>query len=401
MLSPASDAATAALSVTEAMPAPAAVAAPWFDIPSPFAASATKFPLERYGDIKVDLTGQWLIKRLLPSRGLCVVYGPPGCGKSFLTLHAMLHVASGMSYAGQKTYQGRVIYIAAEGQGGFRKRVCAAGDELKVDKSLQFDLIPVAPNLGADDGDAAALIEAIQQKARQGDAPVGAIVIDTLSRTLAGADENGEGLATFIKNAGLIEQAFKCLVMPVHHTGWEGTRMRGWSGLHGACDAEWAVSEQEGKHVVQVPKMKDGEQGIEWYFDLRTVPVGMDEDNEPVTTCVVDLKSTPAKTVAAVKQKAAGKPLSRSQREFAAAFDEALKANGHDHRDTSGATVRAVYVEDVRRYFAKRWASDEINERARQKKVSSSFNRALAALPPPYHTQAEADGSRDRVWKNA
>ena len=266
-------------------------------------AALTKFPLERYGDIEEELTGQWRIKRLLPSRGLCVVYGPPSCGKSFLTLHAMLHVASGTPYAGHKVHQARVVYIAAEGQGGFRKRVRTAGAELKLDKSLQFDLLPVAPDLGTAGGDALALIEAIQRKARQGDAPVGVIVIDTLSRTLAGADENGEGLATFIKNAGLIEQAFKCLVIAVHHTGWEGNRMRGWSGLHGACDAEWGVSEQEAKRLVQVPKMKDGEQGLEWQFALRTVTIGVDEDNEPVTTCVVDLQSNPAKAVAASKRR--------------------------------------------------------------------------------------------------
>ena len=71
MLSPASGAATAS---EEALPAPAAVkpvaeastqAAPWMDMPSPFAAAPgdagkekpAKFPLERYGDIKVDLIG--------------------------------------------------------------------------------------------------------------------------------------------------------------------------------------------------------------------------------------------------------------------------------------------------------------------------------------------------------
>src|SRR5208337_1582957 len=108
-----------------------------------------KFPLIRYGDIKPVLTGQWLIKKLLPARGLCVVYGPPGCGKSFLTLHAVLHVASGKDYAALKTRQARVVYVAAEGQGAFRKRVRAAGDALGLDETtLQFDLVEVVPNLG-------------------------------------------------------------------------------------------------------------------------------------------------------------------------------------------------------------------------------------------------------------
>jgi hypothetical protein len=411
MLPPASG----ALSSAEALPAvaePASAveaqpqaAATWRDTPNPFEASASagasaKFPLIRYRDIKPVLTGQWLIKGLLPSRGLCVVYGPPGCGKSFLTLHAMLHAAAGKEYAGRKVRQARVVYIAAEGQGGFRKRVRKAGDALGLDDTLQFDLIEVTPNLGISGGDASALIQAIKQQAQECDAPVGAIVLDTLSRTLCGADENGEGMATFIENAGSIEQAFECLVIPVHHTGRDVDRgPRGWSGLHGADDAEWAVSEKEGKHLVYISKMKDGEDGLKWQFALKVVTIGLDEDNEPVTTCIVDLQSEPAKRTETAKKKAAGRQPPRSQREFEAAFNEALKAHGHDYRDASGATVCAVLVEQVRRYFAKRWASDEIDERKRQQKVSATFNRALGSLPPSYRTQAEANGAHDRVWK--
>jgi hypothetical protein len=312
----------------------------------------------------------------------------------------MLHVAAGKEYAGRKVRQARVVYIAAEGQGGFRKRVRAAGDALGLDETLQFDLIEVTPNLGISGGDAPALIQAIKQQAQACDAPVGAIVIDTLSRTLCGADENGEGMATFIENAGFIEQEFECLVMPVHHTGRDVSRgPRGWSGLHGATDAEWDVSAKEDRHAVHIPKMKDGEDGIEWQFDLKVVTLGFDEDKEPVTTCLVNLQSEPTKKIETAKKPAAGRQSPRSQREFEAAFNEALKAHGHDYRDASGATVRAVLVEQVRRYFAKRWASDEIDERKRQQKVSATFNRALGSLPPSYRTQAEANGAHDRVWK--
>ena len=144
MPSPASGPATAAVSATEAAAAREAqpqAAKHWLDTPNPFAAStpagaSAKFPLIRYRDIVPVLTNQWLIKGLLPSRGLCIVYGQPGCGKSFLTLHAMLHVAAGKAYAGRRVRQARVVYIAAEGQGGFRKRVHAAGRALALNEGL-------------------------------------------------------------------------------------------------------------------------------------------------------------------------------------------------------------------------------------------------------------------------
>ena len=150
------------------------------------------------------------------------------------------------------------------------------------------------------------MVEAIRQQAQEGDAPVGAIVIDTLSRALGCADENGEGMAAFIENAGIIEKALGCVVAPVHHTGWDVSRMRGWSGLHGADDVEWAVSKKEGKHEVHVQKMKDGEDGLKWQFAFKVVPVGLDEDNDVVTTCVVNLQIAPAEgTEAAAVDKAA------------------------------------------------------------------------------------------------
>ena len=202
--------------------------------PAPF-----KFQIVRYKDIKSVLVGQWLIKRLLPANGLCVIYGPPGCGKSFLALHAVLHIASGSDYAGCAVRQDRVLYIAAEGQGGFGNRVKAAGKALEVPSTLQFDLLTVAPNLGREEGDAEQLIQEIKAQAKKEDAPLVAVVIDTVSRTMGGSDENSQGMQAFVNNAGNVARELDCLVIAVHHTGRdEGRGMRGWSGLHGACDAE-------------------------------------------------------------------------------------------------------------------------------------------------------------------
>ena len=363
------------------------------------AAPASKFKLTRFRDIKPVLSGMWLIKGLLPARGLCTVFGEPGCGKSFLTLDMALHVAAGRDYAGRKVKQARVVYIAAEGQGGFRNRVMEAAKLLDLGADLQFDLIEVAPNLGVQDGDAAELIAAIEAQSEPGDSPVGAIVIDTTSQTMGGQNENLEGMATFIVNANSISAHFACLSIAIHHVGKSDTQTpRGWSGLHGANDAEIKVSGLENPHGALICKQKDGEPNWSFQFNLNRAEVGVDEDGDVVTTCTVETLDTPIQ--AAAPSKTTGQRLPRRQREFDTAFTEALLASGVDYYiDGDGPMVRAIYVHQIRSHFAKRWATDEQDKRARQKKTSDAFKSTLKTLPPKYHTRTEADG--ERIWRTS
>lgn len=363
-------------------------------------AAASKFKLTRFRDIEPVLSGMWLIKGLLPSRGLCTVFGEPGCGKSFLTLDMVLHVAAGLDYAGRKTKQARIVYIAAEGQGGFRNRIIEAAKALNLDGSTQFDLIEVAPNLGVKNSDAAELIKAIEDQAEDGDSPVGAVVIDTASQTMGGENENLEGMATFIVNANAIAAHFQCLSVALHHVGKSDTQTpRGWSGLHGANDTEIKVTGLENPHGAKIMKQKDGETGLSFQFNLHRVEIGNDDDGDAVTTCIVEKLDTPALQSASANQKEVGKPrVSRSQREFDAAFNEALLASGEDYRiDGDGPMVRAVYVHQIRQHFAKRWATDEQDKKARAKKTGNVFRATLKALPPKYHTRGEEDG--ERIWR--
>ncbi len=256
--------------------------------------SKFKFPFVRHDQIKLNLDNQYLIKGLLPAQGLAVVYGAPSSGKSFLTLHAMLHVATGLEYAGRRVRKGRVLYIAAEGQGAFRNRVWAAKQALGV-QAEDFILIEVAPNLGARAGDTNTLIKEIRAQLRQGEAPPDVIAIDTLSQTMFGEDENQEGMATFITNSGTIRQELGGLIFPVHHVGKdEGRGMRGWSGLHGACDCEWETLNKDGERSVHLEKYKDGLDGTTWRFRLQQTELGKDKDGDPVTTCTVEIIGEPA-----------------------------------------------------------------------------------------------------------
>ena len=75
--------------------------------------------------IRPKLGGRYLVKGMLPSGALTVVWGAPKCGKSFWTLDVVAHIACGLPYRGLKVRQGPVVYIAAEGAEGFEARARA------------------------------------------------------------------------------------------------------------------------------------------------------------------------------------------------------------------------------------------------------------------------------------
>jgi hypothetical protein len=79
------------------------------------------------------------------------------------------------------------------------------------------------------------------------------------------------------------------MVLIVHHAGKDVDRgARGWSGLRAAADAEISITRNEEDRVASVTKLKDGVDGLDFAFKLNVVNIGMDEDQEPITSCVVE-----------------------------------------------------------------------------------------------------------------
>lgn len=370
-----------------------------------------KFKTTRCRDIELSFEDEWIIEDLLPGSGFGTVFGPPGCGKSFFALHLVLHAAAGIPYAGHATKKVRVVYVAAEGQAGFRKRVKAAEKALGLSNDIQFDLIEVAPNLGTGDDDLSPLIEAIQSGAEEGDEPVKIIVIDTLSRSLGGADENGPGMAKFIENCGVMSRQINdCLVLCVHHTGKDASRgMRGWSGLHGATDVEYEASRKGDIRSARMTKMKDGEDNLGWTFKLNQVEVGRNpKTDKPVTSCVVELLSDPAPVDADTASSGDSKSkVPRSLRVFGDAFNEAMIVHKRPISLTgAGAistTVDAVDVDHVQAEFSKRWITGEAKDedgkvkRRREQATWKAFKSIVKTLPPQYKTKTQ--NGVEYIWR--
>lgn len=256
--------------------------------------------------LKPDLETRSLVKGLLNAAAVALIFGESGCGKTFFTLDLALHIAGGLDWFGRRITRGRVVYVAAEAGRSIRNRVAAFAQERCSDQSeIDFAAV-VSPvdlcHLGKSD-DVARLIAAI------GSAQL--VVIDTVSRALAGGNENApDDMGAFVNALDLIRDKLGCAIIAVHHIGKDASRGgRGHSLLHCAVDTEIEVQRREGDVcVATVTKQRDGPSGGEIAFKLRQVELGEDQDGDPVTSCVTEPSDfTPPpkiKTVTGAAQKA-------------------------------------------------------------------------------------------------
>ena len=81
-----------------------------------------RIELLAFDEMKLNTERRHLVKGLMPRVGLCVVWGPPKCGKSFWVFDLAMHVALDRPYRGRRVQGGAVVYCAFEGAHGFSAR---------------------------------------------------------------------------------------------------------------------------------------------------------------------------------------------------------------------------------------------------------------------------------------
>lgn len=246
-----------------------------------------KFIARRAAELATVASTQWLIKGVLPrSRDPIILFGASGAGKSFVALDLCCAVARGMAWRDCRVRVGRCLYIAAEGGTGVGKRIKAYCDYHQIDiNALQIDVVTAAPNLLEQD-DVTEIVKTIS-----GFGPYDLVVIDTLAQVTPGANENtGEDMGRVLANIKSIQNATDATVIAVHHAGKDLTRgSRGWSGIKAAAEAQLEVvrDDDTNQRYIRVEKMKDGEDGARFGFKLDVLQIGVDEDGDAVTSCVV------------------------------------------------------------------------------------------------------------------
>ena len=225
---------------------------------------------------------KWRVRGVLPAVGVAALFGPSASGKSFLGFDLAAYIAEGRDWFGRRVKAAPVVYLALEGEAGFRLRAeaweQANGRTLPPGLRLVlqgFKLAGDVPDL------AAAILAAVG---------AGAVVfVDTLNASAPGMDENGPADAGLIlESAKALQRLTAGLVVLVHHTGKDASKgMRGHSSLFAAMDAAIEVTRDGDRREWKVSKAKDGQDGEAFPFRLEVVQLAPDEDGEPVSSCVV------------------------------------------------------------------------------------------------------------------
>jgi hypothetical protein len=243
----------------------------------------SKFRIIPFRDLRPGTDRNYAVKGLVPRKGTVIVWGPPKCGKSFWTFDLMMHVALDWKYRDRRVVSGEVVYCPFEGAEGFNARAEAFRRYHKLDpeQDVPFFLLPSHAKLVRDHK---ALIEAIRAQSIK---PT-VVVLDTLNRSIDGSESKDEDMGAYLSAAEAIEEAFGCVVIIVHHCGVDGTRPRGHTSLTGNTETQLAVKRDAAKNVVvEIEYMKDGPEGDRFTSRLETVDIGVDEDGDPMYSCVV------------------------------------------------------------------------------------------------------------------
>ena len=320
-------------------------------------------------EVRLDLTNDCLIKNWLSESAISVIYGDSNCGKSFFALDLAYHVAAGHGWFDQKVKAGSVLYVAAEGGRGFGKRIAAVKlqkPDLHAAGSQNLNLLPLQVDLhGADD--ASAIINQAEPSQYR------LVVVDTLAMSIGeGSENDGRDMGMFISNIMRLKAYFNCHILIVHHTGKDRSKgARGHSSLRAALDTEIELKADGLVRVASVTKQRDMESGKKVAFTLEVVELGLDEDLDAVTSCVVSPADVPDSM--AKKKRMDGYNQVAHQ-----ALHDALKKYGRkiadsEHYPSNRQVVDAsLWFED----FKLRRAEDGATPNA----VRKSFNRAWDRL---------------------
>jgi hypothetical protein len=194
-----------------------------------------------------------------------------------------------MEWLGRRTRQAPVIYLAAEAGQSIHNRVRAFKLRHNIE-DLQVALVTCPVNLFDAGADTEPLISLVNEIEEQTGAKVRLIIVDTLSRAMAGADENAsDDMGALVRNSDRIREKTGAHVMWVHHTGKDATKgARGHSLLRAAVDTEIEVSRTVDGIAVRVTKQRDMVGGDEFTVKLLPVELGISQWGTALTSCTVD-----------------------------------------------------------------------------------------------------------------
>jgi hypothetical protein len=315
----------------------------------------------RHGESESSHSMQWAIKNLFPRKGVGLLSGQWGAGKTYVALDlagSVILVAEEFFIDYRIKRHGGVLFIAAEGVSSIGLRFEAMLAK-KLGHSIDdqgppqpFAWVNFQPRLlkMGDYGLTTIAKREAKWMKETHNVDLTLIIIDTVAAAAAFDREDDAAQAQSVMSAlGRLSAASGAFVLGVDHFGKnEDAGTRGSSAKEAYAETVLALV---GKRAITgrvtdlkmgVRKVRDGDSGREIPFRLQVIDCGVDEDGDQITTCVVHWE--PDRPT----QQSSGRP--RNHGTMITALRRAIERNGttitHD-----GCQVRAARVDHVRNEF--------------------------------------------------
>jgi hypothetical protein len=350
------------------------------------AKARSAFSLRWHGEENPNSNRNWLVKQLLPETGAGLISGQWGTGKTFIAIDLSISVMMSNPFAGRQVKRtGGVLFIAVEGASEIpiRLRGRLPGHKGKLPFAWA-ESCPTLTDKGAIEQLAGIAKEAADRMKSEFGVELVLIIIDTMSAAAGFKDENASSEGQLAMNVlNELSKRTGALVLACDHFGkMVDTGTRGTSAKEAAADVVIAClgDKTQAGHVtnlrIAVRKLRGGATGAETQFTLRTVDMGVDEDGDPITTCIVAWSPV---TVAPPPEVGKGKGWPKSTSLFRVALVTTLKLYGKDQQvPPGGPTVFAVELDKVREEFAERYPLDGGDRQKQLGKRRQAFKRSMA-----------------------
>jgi hypothetical protein len=337
----------------------------------------------RWGEIQLLPKREPLIEGVFDVGAMSALVGASGAYKTGIAIDWVGHIGTGMmSWRGHRVRKGVALYLAVEGGRGIAERFEAWRQYHGVNANeSDVYVIPEPIDLAHGDADTKLLLQRIADIG-----PIDFIVADTVSRSLAGGDENSsKDMGGFVRNCDLIRSETGTHLCGLHHLGKDESRgARGHSLLKAALDTELTATKAGRIGTLELTKQRDGPDGTRWGFAIE--PVDISDGKRSIVVVPADTPTMPK-----------GNRWTRGLTVFREAVQEAVIAHGQEHRPArNGSVVKAVPVEDARAEHNRLYVHGGVGDRAEAER--KAWARALKAARDSHLIGSENSCGRDFVW---
>ena len=186
-----------------------------------------------------DSTEEWIIEPLLPARRLVALYSAPKVGKSLLMLELAVAICTGRPVLGVNIDRPRrVLYVDFENdpKADIRERLQAMGVGPADLGWLHYLSFPTLNALDSDLGGRELMAAVAEYQCE-------VVVIDTVSRSIAGEENENDTWLSFYRHTGLRMKQQGIAMVRLDHAGKDESKgQRGGSAKSGDVDAVWRMS---------------------------------------------------------------------------------------------------------------------------------------------------------------